>query len=129
MQSDEQAIRDWIHTWLEACKAGDTERCLSLLADDVVFMTVGQPPFGKKEFAGSPGQGKMKIEPAHDLREIRIAGDLAYTVSHLAVTVTPAGGEPMHLAGFILSVFRKLADGRWVLARDANLLTPVAPQR
>lgn len=47
MSSDEQAIRDWIHTWLEASIAGDTERCLSLLADDVVFMTVGRPPFGK----------------------------------------------------------------------------------
>lgn len=66
----------------------------------------------------------MKIEPVHELREIRIAGDLAYTVSHLAVTVTPAGGDPMHLAGFILSIFRKQPDGRWLLARDANLLIP-----
>ncbi len=36
----------------------------------------------------------------------------------------------MRRAGHTLSIFRKLADGRWVLARDANLLAlqPVEEQ-
>lgn len=124
MSSDEQTIRNWICDWLEVSKAGDTDRCLSLLPDDVVFMTVGQAPFGKEAFAAGKAGPKMKIEPIHDIREIRVAGDLAYVVSHLDITVTPSGGDPKRLAGFILSIFRKEPDGRWLLARDANLLVP-----
>ena len=44
MQDDERAIRDLIATWLEASKAGDTEKVLSLMADDVVFLVTGHPP-------------------------------------------------------------------------------------
>jgi len=123
MQSDEQAIRDLMHTWLEASKANDTDACLSLLADDVVFRTVGQQPFGKEAFA-APGQPKLKIDPVHTVREVTVAGDMAYVVSHLAVTITPEQGESTKLSGYILTVFRKQTDGRWLLARDANLLMP-----
>src|SRR2546427_11716384 len=44
MQDDEQAIRQLVATWLSASKAGDTEKVLSLMADDVVFLVPGQPP-------------------------------------------------------------------------------------
>src|SRR4051794_348142 len=35
--NDERAIRDLIATWMEASRAGDTAKVLSLMADDVVF--------------------------------------------------------------------------------------------
>jgi ketosteroid isomerase-like protein len=35
----------------------------------------------------------------------------------------PDGGTPVRRSGYTLSVLRKNADGQWVLARDANLLT------
>ena len=42
------------------------------------------------------------------------------------LTITPpGGGEPMIRAGQTLSVLKK-ENGRWLLARDANLLAPVA---
>jgi hypothetical protein len=44
VQNDEQAIRQLVTSWLEASKAGDTEKVLSLMADDVVFLVTGQPP-------------------------------------------------------------------------------------
>ena len=50
--------------------------------------------------------------------------DLAYCWNRLSVTVTPLpSGAPMRRSGYTLSVLRKKADGRWVLFRDANLLT------
>ncbi len=50
MTTDEQAIRDLISTWLAASAAGDTERVLSLMADDAVFLMPGQEPMrGKVE--------------------------------------------------------------------------------
>src|SRR2546428_14081492 len=55
MQDDEQAIRQLVATWLSASKAGDTEKVLSLMADDVVFLIPGQPPMrGRAAFAAGP---------------------------------------------------------------------------
>jgi ketosteroid isomerase-like protein len=52
-------------------------------------------------------------------------GDWAFTWTRLRVTVTPPGAAaPMERAGHTLSILRK-DGGRWLLARDANLLTPV----
>lgn len=52
MQSDEQAIREVVATWLRASAAGDTKTVLSLMTDDVVFLTHGQPPMrGKAAFS------------------------------------------------------------------------------
>ncbi|HZZ81884.1 MAG TPA: SgcJ/EcaC family oxidoreductase [Gemmataceae bacterium] len=126
MSSDEQAIRDLIQTWIDASKAGDTDRVLSLMQDDVVFLTVGQQPFGKAEFeaASRAGKGKVAIDATMDLREVTVVGDVGYTLNHLTITITPTAGEPRKLDGHILTVFRKQPDGRWLLARDANLLTP-----
>jgi uncharacterized protein (TIGR02246 family) len=41
MSSDEQEIRNLVATWMAATKAGDIERVLSLMAEDVVFLLPG----------------------------------------------------------------------------------------
>jgi hypothetical protein len=43
----------------------------------------------------------------------------------LSMVMTPPGGLPTERAGHTLSVLKRV-DGRWLLARDANLLAPVA---
>jgi uncharacterized protein (TIGR02246 family) len=127
MSADERAIRDVIATWLRATAAGDIATVLALTADDVVFITPGQPPFGKKEFAAVPlDTSKIRFEGTSDVREVRVAGDLGYVFQHLTITMTPTtGGPPMRLAGHTLSIFRRQPDGRWVLSRDANFVAPV----
>jgi len=45
--------------------------------------------------------------------------------SAIDMTITPDGGAPVHRAGYTLTILRKEPDGRWVLARDANLVTRV----
>ena len=125
MSPDERAIRDLIATWLNASAAGDHEMVLSLMADDALFLVAGRPPFGKKEFAASQsGLATHRIEATSEVCEVVVSGDLAYARTHLTVTMTPtAGGKPLRRSGPTLSVYRKLGDGRWVLLRDANLLT------
>lgn len=44
MQNDEQAIRHLIEKWHAATAVGDLTQILGLMADDVVFLTPGQPP-------------------------------------------------------------------------------------
>ena len=52
VQSDEQAIRDLVFTWLSASKAGDNDTVLALMADDAVFLQAGQEPIrGRAGFA------------------------------------------------------------------------------
>ncbi len=50
MSTDEKSIRTLVETWLRGSASGDVDSMLPLLADDVVFLVPGQPPFGKKEF-------------------------------------------------------------------------------
>jgi uncharacterized protein (TIGR02246 family) len=98
------------------------------MTDDVVFLVAGQPPFGKEKFAetmkGPLGKPQAHIDGRSEIQEVQVSGDMAYTWSRLTVEVTPPGGEPIKRGGHTLSVLRK-SGGRWQLARDANLLTPV----
>jgi uncharacterized protein (TIGR02246 family) len=124
MTEDERAIREVIATWMRASAAGDTATVLSLMADDVVFLVPGRPPFGKEAFAAAqPGMAKFKIDGTSHVREVQVAGDWAYCWTDLRVVMTRTdGGSPIRRSGYTLSIFRRQADGRWVLARDANLL-------
>jgi uncharacterized protein (TIGR02246 family) len=126
MSEDERAIRELVATWMSASKAGDTETVLSLIADDAVFMVVGQEPFGKDAFrTASQGHKDLRIEGTSDIREIQVLGDWAYLRNHLTVTITPPGGQPIRRAGYTLAILRKTPAGKWLLARDANLMTKV----
>ena len=40
-QADERAIRKLIDDWMQATAQGDAARGLSMMSDDVVFMTAG----------------------------------------------------------------------------------------
>jgi uncharacterized protein (TIGR02246 family) len=123
MSEDERAIGDLIATWMAASKAGDHDTVLGLMTDDVVFMVPGREPFGKAEFAAaSKGMQGMLMEGTSDIVELKVAGDWAYLRNRLEVTLTPPGGAPRTRSGYTLTVLRKEPDGKWLLARDANLL-------
>jgi uncharacterized protein (TIGR02246 family) len=126
---EKQKIREVIETWMRASAEGDLERVLSLMAPDVVFLLPGQEPMrGREAFATASRAaiGKVRFEGKPEIQEIQIAGDFAFCWNYLSLTVTPLpDGAPKQRAGHILSVFRKEPDGRWVLHRDANLLTAV----
>ncbi|WP_137392532.1 YybH family protein [Rhodoligotrophos defluvii] len=123
MTNDEQAIREVIETWMAASRRGDVATVLGLMTEDVVFMVPGQPPFGKEAFAAvSEGMKDLHIDGRSEILELEVLGDWAYLRTHLNITVTRPGGPPVHRSGFTLTILRKEADGRWRLARDANLL-------
>jgi uncharacterized protein (TIGR02246 family) len=129
MGSDERAIREVQSTWIEATTAGDLARLLPLMADDVVFLSSGRAPLDRDAFAAafSAGHKQARINCSAELEEVVVVGEVAYTRTRHSVSVTPiAGGEAMQLAGHALTVWRKQPDGRWVLARDANLISRAA---
>ena len=127
MQNDEQAIRTFVSTWLAATKAGDTQKVLDMMADDVVFLVAGQPPMiGKAAFAAAQSKlGHVRIDATSEIQEIKVLGEWAYLWTSLSVVMTPNSGPSVKRAGNTLSILQKRA-GNWVLIRDANMLTVVA---
>jgi len=124
MSNDELAIRNLVDTWCRATEAGDVDALAPLMADDMVFLTPGGEPFGKREFleASRQSAGNVTCSVQADVVEVRVAGDLGYCWLKLAVTVTPPdGAPPMQHAGPTIGIYRR-EGGRWVLARDANLV-------
>ena len=129
MGPDEQAIREVHSTWIGAVNAGDLVCLLRLMADDVVFLNPGQVPFGRDGF--SPGfsaaHQQARINCISELEDVVVVGEVAYTLCRDSVSLSPhSGGEAMQFAGHRLTVYRKQLDGRWLLARDAHTVSPVA---
>ena len=123
MSNDEVAIRNLIDSWVRATEAGDVDALAPLMADDMVFLTPGREPFGKREFLERSRQSTgMKISIRAEINELSVVGDLAYCWLKLAVTVTPDGGAAMQRSGHTIGIYRRQGE-RWVLARDANLMT------
>ncbi len=123
MGPDEREIREVHSTWIDAVNAGDLDRLLTLMADDVVFLNPGQSPIGRDGFSAnfSVAHQQVQILCISELEEVVVVGEVAYTRSRDAVSVTPrAGGQATQFAGHRLTVYRKQPDGRWLLARDAH---------
>jgi uncharacterized protein (TIGR02246 family) len=132
MGSDEREIREAYSTWISAVNAGDLVRLLTLMADDVVFLNPGRAPSGRDGFSAnfSAAHKQFRIRCSSELEEVVVVGEVAYTRSRDALSVTPrAGGEATQLAGHRITVYRKQLDGRWLLARDAHTLSPAEEPR
>ena len=128
MASDEQEIRAVHSIWIDAVNAGDLARLLALVAEDVVFFGAGQAPFGREKFSSTflAAHQEMRICCTSELEEVVVVGEVAYTRSRDALSVTVrAGGKEARLAGHRMTVYRKQRDGRWLLSRDVHTLSAV----
>lgn len=124
MTQDGRAIRELVDSWMKASKAGDLATVLDLMTDDVVFMVPGREPFGKEEFrAASESMSGAKMDGNAEIREMRVLGDWAWIRNHIEIGMTPPDGEPVRRSGYTLTILHKGSDGRWRLARDANLVS------
>jgi len=127
MADDAQEIRGVHSAWIDAVNAGDLERLLGLMADDAVFINPGRAPFGREVFAPSflDAHRQARIRCSSELEEVVVAGEVAYTRSRDALTVSPrSGGDAQKLAGHRVTLYRRKTDGRWLLARDIHTLGP-----
>jgi ketosteroid isomerase-like protein len=62
---------------------------------------------------------QMQICCTSELEEVVVIGEVAYTRSRDALSVT-------RLAGHRMTVYRKQRDGRWLLSRDVHTLSGAA---
>jgi uncharacterized protein (TIGR02246 family) len=130
-RSDEQQIRALVETWMRASHENDLDTVLSLMTEDVLFLTPGNAPMTREDFAAAAkpmAATQIKIDGTSDIQEVTVSGDLAFCWSRLEITATPSEtGSSVRRSGTTMSVFRRGADGRWRLWRDANLLGAATP--
>jgi uncharacterized protein (TIGR02246 family) len=128
MSSDEQQIRRLMEEWRRRASAGDVEGLLALTADHAVFLTPGNAPMTKADFAARFGRiaAKVRIDPVHQVKDLGISGDLAYVWSRVTVAFTAkAGGLRTERSGHVLAIFRRNSAGVWQLTRSAKLIPVV----
>jgi uncharacterized protein (TIGR02246 family) len=123
MQKDEHAIRELIEQWMHATREGDFETVMSLMAEDVLFMTPGQEPFGREEFMkGSESMKGTRIEGTAEIHEVQVHGDWAFARTFLDIVFFAPGSAGKKHSGFTMGIYRKDSHGNWLLYRDANLV-------
>jgi uncharacterized protein (TIGR02246 family) len=124
--TDEQQIAALMQTWLEATRAGDTVRVLELIAEDAVFLQAGQPAMiGRDAFAAvlSGMLEQFEIAAQQTVLDISVHGKVAHCWTELSLSITRLeSGAVIRRSGHTLSVFEQRA-GRWLLVRDANMLS------
>ena len=126
MERDEDAIRAVVATWHRATAAGDVDAVLALMTEDATFLGAGRPPMHSRaafEQALRMLLATHRIESSGTVREVRVSGDLGYAWTELTVRIVPLDGRRRHgPQGCALSIFVRGGEGRWRLARDANML-------
>ena len=124
-EDDARQIRGLVDSWIAASNTRDLPALMGMMTDDIVFMTPGRAPFGKAEFAADVERMKsVAIDARAEVQEIEVFGPRAYIRNHVRVELTSPGQAPKRVSGYAMSVLRKEADGRWRIARDANLVMP-----
>ncbi len=128
MLSNEEQIRALVETWQAATKAGDVDTVLSLMTDDVVFLVYGRPPMRRRSL-----RRNLTCQLAVHLQLSTASPRFRRSKSQATWPTCGAHSRSRSLrpvracrwsAGYTLTVFRHV-DGKWLLARDANLLSPV----
>jgi uncharacterized protein (TIGR02246 family) len=125
MTEDEQAIQQVVASWMQASQSGDTATVLSLMTEDVVFMVPGQEAFGREAFeaaASQPSTARPQIRRDQRHRRDSSPRKLGVHAQSDRSEHCLADRRVDARTGYTLTLFRGEADGRWRLARDANLL-------
>ena len=125
MTDDERQIRELVRSWIAASNRRDLHALMDMMTDDVIFMTPSRPPFGKAEFAADSETMKgVATDARAEVQEIEVFGPRALIRNHIVVELTAPGQTARRMSGYAMSILRKEADGRWRIARDANLVRP-----
>jgi len=86
-------------------------------------------PLFSGRHARAPERGssrrRRRVQRSNSQLRSRITDDFALCWNHLEGTLAaPPDGTLHHHSGHVRSACRREPDGRWVLLRDANRLTP-----
>jgi len=113
----------------EAMKRGDPEAVAQLFSEDGEAI----PPGGKAFFSGRQGlrdyyAGRMRgtrfLDVVLTTVSVEASGDLAWETGTNRLTVQAGDAPPVTWTGRYLAVWKRQADGRWLIRVDAVIPDP-----
>jgi uncharacterized protein (TIGR02246 family) len=120
--ADEKAIAEFNKRYLKAINDGDIEALASLTDDGhMMISSGGAPTVGKQALVDAMARAfkTTRFNESWAPQETVVSGDLAYQRGTFVVEATPkAGGETTRTTGNFLRIYRKQADGRWLMTHD-----------
>ena len=116
-EEDVAAIRSASDAWAEAFKADDDAAAVAFATEDAVLMPPNMPAFqgrpALEEYVASFTVTDFSVRRL----EIDGRGDLAFERAAYVVSAVPEGlTEPTTNPGKYLAIWRKQADGSWLMA-------------
>ena len=130
-EADVEAIRQADLAWVEAQAADGLEGTMSFYVDDGIMlppnmpMAIGKEAIRKASEAlgiGAPGSSvtwqPMQIEVAR-------SGDIGYAIGTFEGFSVNEAGNPVRTKGKYVEIWKKQADGTWMIAAD--MFSPDSP--
>ena len=115
---DDDKIREQLRAWPSAAEAGDVERYLSFVTDDVLMLPPNETPLRGKQQLAKFLRGAFEVATfditLHPPEELVVTGDWAYVRYRVQMAVNPkSGGANTALDRKYLDIWRRGADGIW----------------
>jgi uncharacterized protein (TIGR02246 family) len=127
-EADVEAIKNVGREEIAAANAGDPERFISILSDDIEVIPYGQPAVRGEQARQWLREflDQATLQVAYTNEEVVVDGDLGIHRYSFEWTVTPkGGGDSVQERGAGIHVMRRQSDGSWKIATD--IWTPDAP--
>jgi ketosteroid isomerase-like protein len=122
-------LRGLVDDWVRACLEAKWDELASMLTDDVVFLPPNEPIVKGKNAVRSWFDRFPAIKAfAATLENAEGLGDLASARGTFTLDIEPSPGQPLHLTGKWVSLYRKQPNGNWLCALDIwNTDHPIQP--
>jgi uncharacterized protein (TIGR02246 family) len=122
--ADEATIRAADADFVKEAAAKDLDKCMSLYADDAVFLSSGQPAVVGKDnirpviqrMLAAPMQLTVHVASV----DVARSGDLAMDRGTVEAAVTDKKGKTTTQTSEYVLVWKKGADGMWKIAADTS---------
>jgi len=112
--------------WLAALKAGDVDRLMSMVTDDVVAMHPnGRTTRGRQELAEDFRRFflSFRMDQTVTSEETVVAGEWAFDRARVSAQIAPiAGGETSQVNSEVIVILRRDREGSWKIARMVAVL-------
>ena len=117
--ADVAALEAIMDEWARSALAGDMDAWASLWAEDGVKMNPNAPAIVGREAIRESTAALAFSEFTIRVDDVAGQGDLAYVRGTFSAAITAEGmPQPMTLDGKYLTIFRKQADGTWLVTID-----------
>ncbi len=123
-EADATAIRQADLAWSAAQAADGLDGTMSAYLDDAIMLPPNSPMVvGKeaiREASEAMGMGSPGFSVTWEPMQIEVArsGDIGYAIGKFEGSVVDAAGNPVPVRGKYVEIWKKQADGSWMVAAD-----------